>query len=471
MSGEGHNQSFVRLSLRANFSWTFIGNVVYAACQWGMLMALAKLGSPGMVGVFALGLAITAPVFMFANLHLRTIQATDARQQYQFRDYLGVRLATTALALLAIAGITLAVGYPWETVMVIFAVGCAKACESISDIFYGLLQRLERMDRIALGMILKGIASLLALAVGVYLSGSVFWGVVGMAGAWATVLALYDVPNGLRALRRSPASHAPSAHHERMAVAVRLAWMALPLGVGIMLVSLSTAIPRYFVERVLGAESLGIFAAIAYVQVAGTTVIGALAAAANPRLAQHYACGDTRAFRSLLHKLVVIALALGGAGVLVAWLIGGWILTLFYRPEYGAHNHIFVLVMIAAGIGYIGWFVGDAMTAVRRLRAQALLFLVMTIATIGACAWLIPSFGLTGAALATMVTSVIHAAGGLLIVERALRTLPPALAEDREQGAAGWRRSIPQISESDNGCDNSQSVIAAKRGSGVGARH
>lgn len=440
MALKDHNQPFVRLSLRANFSWTFVGNVVYAACQWGMLMALAKLSSPGMVGIFALGLAITGPMFMFANLHLRTIQATDARQEYQFRDYLGVRLATTMLALLAIAGITQAVGYPWETGVVIIAVGCAKAFESISDIFYGLLQRLERMDRIAVGMMLKGMASLLALAVGVYLSGSVFWGVVGMAGAWAAVLALYDIPQGLYALRHSPASQAPAALSARVAVAARLAWMALPLGIGILLVSLSTAIPRYFVERILGAESLGIFAAIAYIQAAGTTVISALAAAANPRLAQHYARNDAHAFRALLYRLVAIALALGSAGALVAWLIGSWILTLIYRPEYGAYNHIFVLVMVAAGIGYVGWFVGDAMTAVRRLRAQALLFLTMTIATIGACAWLIPPFGLTGAALATMVTSVIQAVGGLLIVERALRK-PPVLST-MESGETALTRSV-----------------------------
>lgn len=441
MALKDHNQPFVRLSLRANFSWTFVGNVVYAACQWGMLMALAKLSSPGMVGIFALGLAITGPMFMFANLHLRTIQATDARQEYQFRDYLSVRLATTMLALLAIAGITRAVGYPWETGAVIIAVGCAKAFESISDIFYGLLQRLERMDRIAIGMMLKGMASLLALAAGVYLSGSVFWGVVGMAGAWAAVLALYDIPQGLYALRHSPASQAPAALYARVAVAARLAWMALPLGIGILLVSLSTAIPRYFVERILGAESLGIFAAIAYIQAAGTTVISALAAAANPRLAQHYARNDAHAFRALLYRLIAIALALGSAGALVAWLIGSWILTLIYRPEYGAYNHIFVLVMVAAGIGYVGWFVGDAMTAVRRLRAQALLFLTMTIATIGACAWLIPPFGLTGAALATMVTSVIQAAGGLLIVERALRK-PPPVPSTMESGETALTRSV-----------------------------
>lgn len=68
--------------------WTFIGNVVYAGCQWGMLVVLTKLGSPEMVGQFALGLAITAPVFRFADLRLRNVQATDTRREYLFGDYL-----------------------------------------------------------------------------------------------------------------------------------------------------------------------------------------------------------------------------------------------------------------------------------------------------------------------------------------------------------------------------------------------
>ncbi|MCJ7504674.1 MAG: lipopolysaccharide biosynthesis protein, partial [Acidobacteriia bacterium] len=86
------------LSLRQNFAWTVLGNVVYAACQWGMLVALAKLGSPSLVGQFALGLALCAPVMMLANLQLRAVQATDARNEYRFGDYLALRLATTAQA-------------------------------------------------------------------------------------------------------------------------------------------------------------------------------------------------------------------------------------------------------------------------------------------------------------------------------------------------------------------------------------
>ena len=137
------------LTLRGNFSWTFAGNLVYAACQWGILVILAKLGSPEMVGQFTLGLAITAPIIMFTNLELRIVQATDARKQYSFSDYLGLRLISTALALAIITVISLLGGFRWETSLVIFLMGLAKAFESISDIFHGLIQQHERMDRIA----------------------------------------------------------------------------------------------------------------------------------------------------------------------------------------------------------------------------------------------------------------------------------------------------------------------------------
>ena len=136
------------LSLKQNFSWTFVGNGVYQACQWGMLVVLAKLTSPEAVGQFALGLAVCAPVVMLTNLQLRAVQATDARGEYEFADYLGLRLLMTGLALAVIAGVAL-VAYSSVTTLVILAVGLAKSFEALSDVLYGLLQQRERMDRIA----------------------------------------------------------------------------------------------------------------------------------------------------------------------------------------------------------------------------------------------------------------------------------------------------------------------------------
>src|SRR4029077_9799987 len=83
------------LSRGSNFAWILAGNVMSAACQWGAIVAMAKLGSSFMVGQFALGLAIATPVLMFTNLHLRAVQATDARRLCSFAEYLRLRACMT----------------------------------------------------------------------------------------------------------------------------------------------------------------------------------------------------------------------------------------------------------------------------------------------------------------------------------------------------------------------------------------
>ena len=40
--GAAERAAFPALSLRVNFAWTLAGTVVYAACQWGVLVVLAK---------------------------------------------------------------------------------------------------------------------------------------------------------------------------------------------------------------------------------------------------------------------------------------------------------------------------------------------------------------------------------------------------------------------------------------------
>src|SRR6476660_1314270 len=144
-------------SLRVNVLWALIGNVGYTTFQWGILVCIAKLGSASEVGKFALGLAMTTPMITLANLHLRVLEATDARNEYPFSVYLSLRLITTTLALGAIAVVALVSGYRGATLALILAVGLAKAFEAISDVVFGLLQEAENLRRIALSMLAKGV--------------------------------------------------------------------------------------------------------------------------------------------------------------------------------------------------------------------------------------------------------------------------------------------------------------------------
>ena len=422
------------LTLRRNFSWTFIGNAVYAACQWGMLVVIAKFGSPEMVGRFTLGLAVTAPVFMLTNLQLRAIQATDAKQQYLFGDYLALRLISTTVALGAIAIISLASGYGWQLSQIILLIGLAKAFESISDVFYGLIQQHERMERIAVSLMIKGPLSLLLLGTGVYISGNILWGAVGLAVSWAIVLVGYDLRSGKLILTKYLQTSQSTEPRRGKSVAVlrplwhlktlkKLVWLALPLGLVMMLISLNTNIPRYFIESYLGERELGFFAAIAYLMVAGNMVVSALGQSASPRLAKYYAAKNSRAFRQLLVRLVGIAALLGGLAVIAALVAGSQILTLLYQPEYAQYTDLFVWLMVAAGISYISSFLGYGMTAARYFRIQMPLYALGTTTSVLACLWLVPILGLQGAAIALIMSALVQAGTSLGVIVVALRQL------------------------------------------------
>ncbi len=256
------------LPLSVNFAWTTVGHLVYAACQWGQLSILAKLGSPKMLGEFVLAFAVASPVMMLSSLELRSIQVTDADREYSFGHYLGLCLATATLGLLSIVGFTAVMGYVRETALVIVAIGLAKAIGSVSEAYHSLLQLHERMDRVAKSLMINSPLSLAALATDMFLTGSVLWGALGMAAAAAAVLLAYDVRSGravLRAVHQMGSADndgAKTAELTRPRWEVRtlasLAWLALPLGLVRMLMSLNTTIPRYAIERYVGRSQLGV---------------------------------------------------------------------------------------------------------------------------------------------------------------------------------------------------------------------
>ena len=126
------------LSLKSNFAWTLSGNVVYSACQWGMLVLLAKLGTPATVGEFALAVAIAAPVITFACFNLRAVQATDARRERDFGDYLQLRLMALTVAILVIVAIAHSTNQDSSSLAVILIIAFAKALEAVSDVIFGL---------------------------------------------------------------------------------------------------------------------------------------------------------------------------------------------------------------------------------------------------------------------------------------------------------------------------------------------
>ena len=406
----------VVVPLRIGFSWSFVGWVVYAACQWLMLSVLAKLGSPLLVGQFAFGMAICAPVFMLTNLQLRGVQSTDALNEYGFADYVSLRALSSAVAVIVIAVACPFLKLGWLATMVVLLVAVFKCLESFGDVIAGLMQKFEMLDSAAIALLLRGIASLAAFGAGFAMFRNLPLALVFWIVSAGIVIGSYD----FRVARRLASAEGGMTCGLRWQTLRTLAITSLPLGLVSAISSLSVNLPRYTIERVLSVSELGIFASLAYPVTAATIIANSLGQSALARLSRLFAEGHTEAFKKLLFKLIGCGVVLG-TGLVVA--VAGWgsrILTILYTPEYGKQGSLFVMLALTAGLNAIASFLVYALTAARQFTIQLPISLVCMVTTLVCSVFLVPRYRLPGAAMALICSALVLIATASITLGRAI---------------------------------------------------
>jgi O-antigen/teichoic acid export membrane protein len=422
------------LSLRKNFCWTFAGSLIASGCQWAMLMVIAKLLSATEMGYYVLGLAVTAPVVLCSMLQLRAVQVTDAQDLHAFEDFFGVRLATNCGAIVVICAILagLTGRYDFRVYVVILLIGVNKIIESTSDIAYGLMQKHERLDKVAQSMVLRNIGALVLFAVAVKITGSLIFGVASAGIWWLLVLFLFDRRNVERFGRFRPRFD--------LRAMLSIMRLGLPLGIATGIMSANSNMTRYFVEGYLGSESLGYFGAMAFVVIGASRATMALGQSASARLARYYV-SNRKAYVRLLGKALGVASILAVAAILFGVYLGKPFLSIVYTPKYAEQHVVFVWLLVATGGAMLASMLGYGMTATRRFKSQIPVFMVSCgVSALGS--WLlIPRYGMKGAAWAMLAATVMQCFGSLVVISLALRSPMTCGGDDkgRYEGAGNLR--------------------------------
>lgn len=408
-----------------NFAWTLTAGLVYALAQWGVLVLYARLGTMEMVGEFALGLAITAPVMLLARMQIRTLQATDAKGAYGFEHYLGLLVLTVLGGVLLCCAIAWVARYGQRASIVIALLAVAKGFEALSEAFYGALQKAERMALIARSLIAKSVLSVVLVGLALRFTGSAIVAAAALALSWALVLLLFDT----HAYRREFGGERPWRLLWRTPWRVQgtrmksLLGLAYALGITALLSSLRPNVPRYILEAHFGQAELGMYAALAYCTALGGRVVQALGQAVSPRLGRYHAAGDQRRYGRTLAGFTAGAGLVGLCAIAGSVLLGRWALTLFYGEAYARNLPLFVWLMVAAALEYVCVSLQIGLTAARELKAQA----IMLTGSIGVVAlgsaWWVPSVGPVGAAWSLALGWLAELSASAWLTLRAWRRL------------------------------------------------
>ncbi len=407
------------LSVSRDAVLSIAGTIAMALSQWGMISATARTLDPEAVGYFSFAAAIMTPIFVLLSFSLRPLAAIDHANQFNRWHYTAVRLVTCGAVLSAAALYTAWSGTSSGFPKVLLAFTLLKAIEQMADLQYGFLQQRKTFLPVAKSQLLRGCANLAFFGGVLIYSRSIVMAIFAACAGSLLILMFYDF-RGVSPFRSGGGSESRSDGHLWKLVAT-----GVPLGLVSFLLSVTVNIPRYFLEKQHGMYFLGIYSAMAYVLLAGGTVVNGVGQAVLPRIAKAYGENDIaglmRGVRLLSLFCVIVAVVSICAGATAARPL----LSFIYDDRYSNYTTEFFLLMVAGAIQYSASIFGFIATAIRIIHGQTVVALGSVAVALVLSYFLIPENGLLGAAWVMIAVASFQAMFYVLLVVRSLMSIQP----------------------------------------------
>jgi len=365
-------------SLKISFLWVFAGNSFYAAAQFILVTLVAREMGPVLVGKLTLCLAILTPLLQMSSMQLPGILATDARGDYEFGHYWGLRLVLVTLIPIGALISTWLVDFDRASLGLLAALSVMKVLEGIADVPYAQLRRSDHMNYVGITRGVRGILMASVSVVGLLVLDSLLLALIGTCILWTVTLVFFELPVAFRAGAQRP-SLIPLRRIRHLFV------NALPMAGVMMINAVSVQIPVYVLVGYWGEKVLGHYAAVAQFLIAFTLMTGPMGLVVAPRFAVYF-FRDQKRFWALFWKLQFLSLTMGAFAMVLAYLIGDRFLDLVLGREFAHLGGLLALLGMVAGVQQAGAFWGVAATASRIFHRQfvvrVLSLVVVTLASL-----------------------------------------------------------------------------------------
>jgi O-antigen/teichoic acid export membrane protein len=405
---------FVKNKLKSKLSWSLFGNIIYALSQWGVVTIIAKYGTSRDLGIYSIGLAVTAPIVLFFNFQLRTILATDSKNEYEFKQYYGGRIIHLTISFLIILPVSFIYGENKETIIAIILMGLVKYFESLSDIFMGLFQKKGRIDLIGKSQLFRGIFTVVIFGLSFVLTRNVILSVCGLLITMIVRFISYDMKKA-----QEYADIIPSFDSW-----LRLIRIALPLGIVSLINSLNTNIPRYLLDRLSSPSDLGIYSALSYVLVAANMLITPISLLAAPKLADAYNNNRVKQFVKLNIILILFSTLVFIPIILILIIKGENVLKILYSDEYATYNYEFIIINCSMLFSFYTTFFNLSIVAARFIQIQPIINFIVTIISFLTSYFFINLYGgVLGASYSLLISRASQTMLSFFIMVYAIRKL------------------------------------------------
>lgn len=375
--------------------YTF-GNIIYFIALWLLTVITTQFLGYEAAGALTLAMSIGNVIVNVQLYGVRGFQGSDMSFRYESNEYVWVRVITVFLGLIIGASFCFLADYTSKISYTIFLFILIKSSEAFSDVLFGNIQRIGRLDLAGYSMCIRGIIIVLLFLVGVYSSQELNKALL-IVSISAILLTLFvDLPFHSR-LIDSYSKVSPKAIYGVLEV-------CFPLFLTAMIPMCIIAFPRIVLERFCGTVMLGLYGNVSTPALLLITVIPTILTALLPTYGSSFVSKDYHSIIVVWRRSVFISIALTVIFLFATWLLADRILVFVYTEQILPYVHYLYFILISMALYALIMCNNTTLVAIRKSQV------ILTTSILGLLVCLLSSLPLVriygiGGAIAVLAVS------------------------------------------------------------------
>jgi len=380
--------------------------VLTSLYHWIVITILIKLNSVDEAGDYIWALSIMSPFSVFLLLGLRQLYLSDKDDTYTIGIIIKYRFYATLLFFIISLIIIL---FKSSDILVILSVGLIKVVEMLSDIFFPIYQKQNQILRGSISQTIKILISVFIILSFSFLGVNIFVGLI-ISALVNLFLCCYDyfyIKNSYNVI---------FLKSEKNGI-FRFFKTSVSLALTSTLHSLSTNIPRYFINAFYGNKLLVVYSTIGYFSNSIILLFNSLIDLNQIKLAEYYRSSGNKVnytiFKIFLFSLVSILLIF-----LIYYNYGELLLKYASNENFIKYKYLLLFSLFPLFFDLANKLLSNWILAINKLEMQLISYFVSVIIIFCSCIYFIKYNSVQGAFIATACSGIFLILFLSLIIKR-----------------------------------------------------
>lgn len=359
------------ICIKKNIIWNTIGTTLNAFSSFFLLIIITRINGVNDAGIYTFGFSIACLLYYIAAYSGRVYHVTDNTKSSD-KDFILNKLITCFIMIIVTVLFILIRSYNNYKSVIIFMLCLIKCIEALSETFYAIFQKNEKLYKCGFSMGLKSLLYIIVFLVIDLITKNIIFSLIFVIVEHILIIIIYDIPNLLKLVILNE-QKINIKNVKRILING-----FFPFAISFLSLYVVNS-PKYAIDNFLSENIQAIYGIL----VMPATITSLLSQfIIHPYLTtinQSVLNDDYKRIIEIIKKFIKILFMIGIVVLIVSYFFGIPILNIVYSVNLDKYRICFIIIMIGSIFNGISFILSNILIAMKKNIFQFIVYIVISI--------------------------------------------------------------------------------------------